>query len=97
MHDLPHLSFTKNVANSPYLAKEDLAVALATADDAPRVVVDNWEVLLASWSKGVIEIVTEPSRLLPGVLRIAKKHAQKMTSAGLAIVATICLASMHNA
>jgi hypothetical protein len=72
-------------------------VALATADDAPRVVVDDREILLASRSKGVIEVVTEPSRLLPSVLRIAKEHAQKMASAGLAIAATICLTSMHNA
>jgi hypothetical protein len=72
-------------------------VALATADDAPRIVVDNRKILLASWSKGVVKVVTEPSRLLPSIFRIAKEHAQKMTSAGLAIGTAVRLTGMHNA
>jgi hypothetical protein len=71
-------------------------VALAAANDAPRIVVNDGKVLLAAWHKGVVEVVTKSSRLLPSVCRISQKHAQEMASAGLAFATTICLTSMHD-
>jgi hypothetical protein len=72
-------------------------VAFTATDDAPRIVVDDGEVLLAAWREGVVKVVPEASWLLPCILGVAKKHAQEMTSAGLAIAATIRLTSMHDA
>lgn len=72
-------------------------MALTTTDDAPGIVVDDWKILLAAWGERVVEIVAEPCRLLPSIIRIAKKHAKEMTTAGIAVVATICLTSMHYA
>jgi hypothetical protein len=74
-----------------------LAVALAATDDTPRVVVNYREVLLAAGCKGVVEVVPEASWLLPSIFRVAKEHAQEVTSAGLAIGATVCLTRMHDA
>lgn len=72
-------------------------MALAAADDAPRIVVHDWKVLLAARCERIVEIITELSWLLPCILRIAKEHAQKVASTGLAIVSAICLTSMHDA
>jgi hypothetical protein len=74
-----------------------LTVALAATNDAPRIVVDHREILLAARCEGVVEVVPEASWLLPGIFRIAQEHAQEMTSAGLAIGAPVCLTSMHDA
>jgi hypothetical protein len=52
-----------------------LTVALATTDDAPRIIVNHREVLLVAWRKGVIEIITESSRFLPSICGIAEEHA----------------------
>lgn len=74
-----------------------LAVALATADEAPRVIVDDRQILLSAWSEWIIEVVTEPCRLLPSILGVSEEHAQKVASAGPAIAATIRLTSVHDA
>jgi hypothetical protein len=79
------------------LMLESLTVAFSATDEAPRVVVDNGKILLTAWSEGVIEIVTEPRRLLPSIRRISQKHAKKVTTAGFAIGAVVCLTRMHNA
>ena len=72
-------------------------MALTAADDAPRVIVDDRKVLLAAGRKGIVEIVTESSWLVPGVLGITKEHTEEVASAGLALCSTIRFASMHDA
>jgi hypothetical protein len=52
-----------------------LSVTLAAADDAPRVIVNDREILLATWCEGVIEIVTESSWLLPRICGVTEEHA----------------------
>lgn len=76
---------------------EYLTVALATTDDAPRVGIDDREILLAARSERIVEVVAEPRRLFPSILGISKEHAEKMTGTGLTIVAAICLAGVHDA
>ena len=72
-------------------------MALAAADDAPGVVVDNGQILLTAWGERVVEVVAEPSRLLPSIYGIAKEHAQQVTTARLAVGTAVSLAGMHDA
>lgn len=72
-------------------------MALATADQAPRIVVDDGKVLLSARSEWVFEIVTEACWLLPSIFGISEKHAQEVASAGLAVATTICFAGVHDA
>lgn len=72
-------------------------MALAAADDAPRIIVDDRKVLLAARRERIVEVVTEPSWLVPGILGITKEHAEEVASAGLSLGSAVRFASMHDA
>lgn len=70
--------------------KEHLAVALTTTNFAPGVKVTDRYLLTATRGEGVVEIVLPGIGLVPGVLRIAKEHAQKVSCARLVCLAIGC-------
>jgi hypothetical protein len=53
--------------------------------------------LRPAWLEGVVEVIAISRWLLPGIFWIAKKHAQQVASAGLAVVAMIACTSVHDA
>lgn len=75
----------------------DLTMALAAADETPRIAIDYRQILRTAGRKGIVKVIAESSGLVPRILRIAKEHAQEMATAGLAICATIGSAGMHDA
>lgn len=52
-----------------------LTMALAAADDAPRIVIYDREILLAAWGERIVKVLPETSWLVPRILGIPKEHA----------------------
>ena len=62
-----------------------LAVALAAADLATRISIEDWDLALPADSERVIEVLATDLRLLPRVLGIAEEQAVQMALAGSAV------------
>ena len=71
-------------------------MALATANLAPRIIVDDGDLLSPAYNERVIKILAIARWLLPLVLGIPQEHAEQMTSA-LLVLFTISATSMQDA
>lgn len=72
-------------------------VALAATDGAPRIHVNDGQLLVPSGCEGVVKVGSASGRLLPSVLGIPKEHAQQVSSARLPIGSLVRFTGMHDA
>ena len=72
-------------------------MALTATNDAPRVRIEDRETLLPTRNERVLEALAPVIRLVPSICRVAKEHAQKMTSTGTVTDATVLGTGMHDA
>ena len=86
-----------HVKHSSHVAKMHSAMALAATNGTPRIHVDDGQLLGPAGCEGIVEVVSETGRLVPGVLGIPKEHAQQVTGTRLPIGSLVCFASMHDA
>lgn len=71
-------------------------MAFATTNGAPRIHINDGQLLVSAGCERVVEVVAETGRLIPGVFGIPKEHAQQVSSACLPIGSLVCFASMHD-
>lgn len=74
-----------------------LTVALTSANDTPRIAVDNGKVLRPALCEGVLKIVAVAKWLFPSVVGVSQEHAQQMARARLAVGTSIRPTSVQDA
>ena len=72
-------------------------MALAAANGAPRIQVNDREMLSSTWRERVVEVVAAANWFLPSICGVAQEHAQQMAGASAAIDTAVLGAGVHDA